>query len=194
MGSGLTYDSGTCGGVCVGFRSWSGSPESRYVWSGDGPNMIRRRFLELAGTSVLSPLFADAAPNWVRTERYSVSREGVYDLRLYQEGSGRVHIQFLELRAAVSVKSWDDAYTVAQYIDDVVSAFSAELEGESVYRFHIRERDAVLHLDRWMIVYGGTAWSLDSKEFLTDIFCFPVPVEVDTERDLLRGLELFRLH
>jgi hypothetical protein len=191
MGFGLTYDSGTYRGVCVGFRSWSGSPESRYVWGGDGPNMIRRQFLEMAGRSALSPLFADAVPNRVRTERYSVSREGVYDLRLYQEGSGRVHIQFLELRAAVSVKSWDDAYRVAQYIDDVVTDFSAELQGESVYRFQIRGRDAVLHLDRWMIVYRGTAWSIGSKKFVADIFDFPVPVEVDTESELLRGLELF---
>jgi hypothetical protein len=156
--------------------------------------MIRRRFLELAGTSVLSPLFPDAAPNRFRTERYSVSREGVYDLRLYQEGSGQIHIQFLELRAAVSVESWDDAYTVAQYIDDVVTDFSIELKGESVYRFQIRGRDAVLHLDRWMIVYRGTAWSIDSKEIVADIFDFPVPIEVDTESELLRGLELFRLH
>lgn len=153
MESGLTYDSGTYRGVCVGFRSWSGSPESRYVWGSDGPNMIRRRFLELAGTPVLSPLFADTVPKKVRTERHSVSRERVYDLRLYQVGSGRVHIQFLELRAAVSVESWDDAYTVAQYIDDVVTDFSPELKGESVYRFQIRGNEAVLYLDRWMIVY-----------------------------------------
>lgn len=152
--------------------------------------MIRREFLGLIGASVLP-----SSSGRLRLEKYSLSRDGVYDLRLYQRSSeSRVHVQFLELRAAVSVDSWDDAYAVTRYLDDAITGFTPELAKASRYVFEIEGRDAVMRLEGWDISYRGEVWSMDSKDYIRRIFDFPVPVEVDTESELLRGLDLFRLY
>lgn len=152
--------------------------------------MIRREFLGLIGASVLP-----SPPGRLRLEKYSLSRDGVYDLRLYQRPSeSRVHVQFLELRAAVSVDSWDDAYAVTRYLDDVITGFTPELAKASRYVFEIEGRDAVMRLEEWDISYRGEVWSMDSKDYVRGIFDFPVPVEVDKESELLRGLDLFRIY
>ena len=181
-------------GVCVGFRSLSRSPRSGSIRSGGGGlPMIRRTFLELAGASIFSPSLFKEGSGQLRLEKYSVSREGVYNLRLYQrESEDRVHVQFLELRAAVSVASWSDAYAVARYLDDVVTDFTPELFEASQYRFRIDGSDAVMRLEEWDISYRGEVWCMDSKDYIRGIFDFPVKVEVDSEEELHRGLGLFQ--
>ena len=178
--------------LCRWIRVSSRSNRSRSVWGGESRLMIRRTFLELVGSSVLFPSIRESGSQ-VRLEKYSVERSGVYDLRMYERpDEDRVHVQFLELRAAVSVESWSDAYAVARYLDDVVTEFSPELREASQYRFRIRNRDAVMRLEEWEIEYQGDVWSMDSNDYIRGLFEFPADTEVDTEEELHRGLDLFR--